>query len=213
MQTPRLLRLNCVSGAFALLLRCASLAAVELPERPANFLFDQGSVFPQEIAQRLSIRLQECARDHDIDIYAITLPTLQVMPSRVREKLEELGSAATEKWLKDRVGAVIVFDNEAGWVTIGISERAEREFSSVSLNMVLKDPLMTTRKRRLSPDKLEAAAIVLVDGLVELKMNSLKEQRRHSVVRFAFIAVLLIATILVGLSFWNKPRSADTLRE
>ena len=202
-----------VSGALALLLRCASLAAVELPERPASFVFDQGSVFPPEIAQRLSSRLQECARDHDIDIYAITLPTLQVMPSRVREKLEELGSAATEKWLKDRVGAVIVFDNEAGWVTIGLSERAEREFSSVTLNMVLKDPLMITRKKRLSPDKLEATAIVLVDGLVKLKMNSLKEQRRHSVVRFAFIAVVLIAVTLGGLSFWGKPRSADTRRE
>ena len=135
------------------------------------------------------------------------------MPSRVREKLEELGSAATEKWLKDRVGAVIVFDNEAGWVTIGLSERAEREFSSVTLNMVLKDPLMITRKKRLSPDKLEATAIVLVDGLVKLKMNSLKEQRRHSVVRFAFIAVVLIAVTLGGLSFWGKPRSADTRRE
>ena len=133
----------------------------------------------------------------------MTLPTLQVMPSRVRDKLDSLGAAATEAWLKDDLGAVIVFDNEAGWVTVFLSERTEKEFSTVALSLMLQNRLLQARKKHLSPDKLEDSAMVLVSGLTELKLSGMQEARRHAVFRYVFLAVFLI----LGGCGWVAVRS------
>ncbi len=169
-----------------------------------NHLLDQGHVFPPEIATRLSERLQATAREHDVHIYAVTLPTLQVMPSRIKEKLDTLGTAATENWLKDQIGAVIVFDDEAGWVTIGFSDRTEREFSTVTLNALLKDPLIGMRKIRESPKKLEAAAVLLAQVLSDLKDEAVRANRRRAIVQNISIGILLILAGLAALTSFRK---------
>jgi hypothetical protein len=130
------------------------------------------------------------------------------MPSRVKEKLEELGDIAAKKWLRDKVGAAIVFDNEAGWVTVALSDEAEKEFSSVAINMLLRDPVVATRKKGISPDKLEAAAMVLVNGLTDLKQKSEREYRRQARVRNAFLGLLVLAGILGGVLYASKARSS-----
>ena len=191
-----------------MLLRCESATAVDLPERPVGYILDQGHVFPPEIAARLSDRLQACAREYDIHIYAVTLPTLNVMPSRVREKLDELGTTSAKNWLKEKLGAVIVFDDEAGWVMIALSDRVEREFSNAELNMLLKDPMIQARKPGQSPKKLESAALILVDGLSGMKARITREEERHATVRRIFIAVLLGMCGLAALITVGKQRSA-----
>lgn len=176
----------------------ACFGAVEIPERPANHLLDQGHIFPPEVAKRLSDSLLACARDYDVHIFVMTVPTLQVMPSRVREKLDELGVTVTESWTKGLVGAVIVFDDEAGWVTVAASDEAEREFSAVAINMIFRDPLVETRKKHLSPEKLEAAAMVLVNGLTDLRIESNREASRHRKVRFV-LGFMLGGALLIML--------------
>lgn len=186
-----------------MMLASTQVLAIEAPERPADYLLDQGKVFPPEVAQRLSGSLKACARDHDLHIYVMTVPTLLVMPSRVREKLEELGTAVTESWTKGQVGAVIVFDNEAGWVTVAATDEAERMFSAVAIDMVFRDPLIETRKKHLSPEKLEAAAMVLVKGMTELKIKVDQEASRHRKIRIVFGSVLL-GILLIGLLGMRK---------
>lgn len=198
--------------SLAMILQTTSMSADEkVPEPPENYILDQGRVFPQEVIDRLSASLRACAHDYDLHIYVVTVPTLKVMPSREREKLEAFGDAVTEAWTKDRVGAVIVFDDEAGWVTVGASDEAEKHFSSVAINMMFKDPLVQTRKKHLSPDKLEAAAMVLVRGMTELRIRENQEAHHRRIVRIIFGSVFLIALILGGVGFLSQKRDADSI--
>lgn len=181
-----------------------SVSAVEVPERPSNYVLDQGGMFTPEVAHRLSASLKACAKEYDIHIYVMTVPTLQVMPSRVREKLEELGAAVTESWTKDKVGAVIVFDNEAGWVTVSASDEAERVFSAVAINMAFRKPLLDSRKKHLSPEKLEAAAMVLVNGMTELRIKANQEARRQKIALFTVASIGFGLLIIIGVATFRK---------
>ncbi len=184
--------------AVTLMLVTAHLfAEVSVPERPADYLLDQGKMFPPEIAQRLIATLKKCAREQNVHVYVMTVPTLQVMPSREREKLEELGTAVTENWTKGQIGGVIVFDNEAGWVTVGASEEAERVFSAVAINMVFRDPLIASRKKHLSPEKLEAAAMVMVNGMTDLKVKADREAKSHGTTRTIVMSVVFLGVLIV----------------
>ena len=196
-----------MAAVILLLAAMHIIAGDEIPKAPENHILDQGNVFSPEIVERMSTALRDCARTRDVYVYVVTVPTLKVMPSREREKLEALGKATTAAWTKDRVGAVIVFDDEAGWVTIGASEEAEKQFSAVAINMVFKDPLFQIRKIHLSPFKLEAAAMVLVNGFTDLKLKADREaqQRRRS--RMIFGSLMFLAAVIGGwgLVTWRGP--------
>lgn len=197
-------RWGLIVAALISILASVHSGAVEVPERPANHLLDQGLVFPPEVAKRLVDSLAACARDYDVHVYVMTVPTLQVMPSRVREKLDELGAAVTESWTKDQVGAVIVFDNEAGWVTVAASDEAERVFSATAINMVFRDRLVSTRKKHLSPEKLEAAAMILIKGMTDLRIKEIREAQIHRTISIVFGLLLVGGSIVLLLGMKRK---------
>ena len=180
----------------------------DIPEPPKSHILDQGKVFNLDATERLTKTLKDCAQVHEVFVFVFTVPTLAVMPSREREKLESLGRETTAAWTKDKVGAVIMFDDEAGWVTVGISDDAEKRFSSVAINMVIRNPLLETRNKRLSPAKLEAAAVVLVNGLTDLKLKSDERERHQKRKRIVFGAILLFALFVLILISFNRRTSS-----
>ena len=171
--------------ALLLLCPCRLLAqedAPELPGRPSDYLLDQGSIFPPEVAQRIVKALKACAHDYDVHIYVMTLPTAKVMPLRLREKIEEMSKAARVQWLKGQVGAVVIFDDEAGNVILGASEEAMKLFSPVAVNMVFKDPKLQSKKKRAAPEKLAGTVTLLIQHFTDLKakVNDEARGRRNS---------------------------------
>ena len=166
----------------ALLLGPSRLPAQdEVPERPADYLLDQGGIFPPEMAQRIVKALKACARDYDVHIYVMTLPTIKVMPVRLREKVEELSKETRAQWLKGQVGAVMIFDNEAGNVTMGASAEAMKVFSPLTVNTVFKDPKLHSKKKHSPPEMLAGSVTLLIQHFVDLraKVNEEARQRRN----------------------------------
>jgi hypothetical protein len=197
------------ASLFACVLAFAPIAHgqdVDVPPKPTDYLLDQGRVFPAEIAKRLQANLETCAKQHGIHVYVVTQPTLKVMPSRERDHLEQLGRAATEAWTKGEIGAVVVFDDEAGWVTVGASELAEERFSRVQLNMLMKDPNLEPRKKRASPAKLEQSAMVVVNGLIDLNAKYAQERKRQGFYRMIFGAIFVVAAIIGAVGLLVKRR-------
>lgn len=182
-------------------------AAVDVPLRPENYLLDQGDIFPPDVEQRIVSTLQTAAHDYDVHIYVMTLPTLQVMPSRVAEKLNELLSATRTEWLKGRVGAVIIFDDEAGRAAIGDSDEARKVFSPVALNMLLKDPKLQSKKKRSGPEKLASTVSLVVKGFTDLRTESNAAARKRSLVTGIFASIITAAIVAGGVVFALKRRA------
>lgn len=180
-------RLLCVA-AFFLSLTSLHAAAI-VPARPENYLLDQGTIFPPEVARRMEDALKACARDYDVHIYVMTVPSFKVMPSRVGEKISELLQATRTEWLKGKVGAVIIFDDEAGVVAMGESAEARNVFSPVALNMLFKDPRLQSKKKRNAPDKLAGAVSIMIQELTNLRAKANDEARKRRTMNLVFASI------------------------
>ncbi len=123
------------------------------------------------------------------------------MPVRSRLPFDETLNAARSKWLAGKVGALILFDDEAGWIAIAVSDEAKRIFSPDSLSAILRDPRLQSQRKHLSPDKLEAAVALLIQQFTELRVKTNEAARRHTL-RVA-LAASAVAAVVVGAAIYG----------
>ena len=190
--------LRCLAAILLLLGPVCLSASVDVPARPANYLLDQGEVFSPESAGRIADALKACARDYDVHVYVMTVPTLKVMPSRARETLEEMLKATQTQWLGAQVGVVIIFDDEAGWVTMAASDEAKRVFSPVALNMLFRDPQLQSKKKRNAPEKLAGTVTLVIQHMTDLRTKANEEFTRRRATNLVF-GVIVGGVILPGV--------------
>ena len=178
-------------------------SAVIVPDRPENFLLDQGVVFPPEAVQRLEAALAATARSHDLHIYVMTTPTLRSTPSRVGGKTSEFLNAIRAEWLKGKAGAVIIFDDEAGLVEMGASEEAWKIFPPAELTEIFRDPRLQSKRRRLGAAKLEETVMVLVQRLTELRVKNQDEERSRATMKIAGVIAGIVIVAGAGFIAWK----------
>ena len=177
--------------------------AVVVPDRPENFLLDQGVVFPPEAVQRLAAALTATAREHDLHIYVMTTPTLRSTPARVGGKANEFLNAIRAEWLKGKAGAVIIFDDEAGLVEMGASEEARKILPPAELTEIFRDPRLQSKRRRLGAAKLEETVMVLVHGLTGLRVRIQEEERSRAKRKTAGVIAGIVIGIGAGFFAWK----------
>ena len=192
--------LCCLAAVFLLLMPSRLHAEIDLPARPENHLLDQGGIFPEEVARRIVTSLAACVRDHDVHIYVLTMPPKTVMPSRNRGVFDETWKAARLKWLGGKVGAVIVFDNEAGWSAIGASEAAKNSFPPEALGAALRNPELQSKKKHLSPEQLEGTVALLIREFKDLRVNASDSKRRYMI--SLVVGVSVAAAAIAGASIF-----------
>ena len=196
------------------LLPPASISAgIEIPDRPPDYLMDQGGVLPPEKAREISAALNACARDYDIHIYVMTLPSLGVLPSRAREKLDEILETARSKWMTGKAGALLIFDYETGAASMAESEEARRIFSSIAMNLVFSDPQLQPSPKARYSEQLERGAKALIKRFSNLRMRAVEEEKRRRANIMVFWAITGGALLLVIATAVAKTRSATPRSE
>jgi hypothetical protein len=181
--------------------------AIAAPPKPDNHYLDQSAAFPPAIAREIAEVLKKCAREQDVHIYVLAVPTLKVMPSRVEATLEELLKATRDAWLEDEVGALIIFDDESGHATMAASEKAITEFSPVSINVLLKDPRLQSKTKRSAAEKLADTVTLLVEGFTELRTRQHAAERKREMTQVIFASIAGVATLLGIASFALRKRT------
>lgn len=172
-----------------------------LPKKPASHIIDPLHVLTPELTATLSARLTAAARTQDVHVFLLTVP---------RQKPEELSKLAEDlakTWIKDLIGAIIVFDDDTGKVTITTSDRVEHDFSSLAVNMFLQDQLLgTAHESGLSRDKLVETATEIAATFSEMKRKADHETHRQRVNNLIMGSIALLG---IGLAIWSalaKPK-------
>jgi len=171
-------------------------ALLPLPPGP---LLDLAKVLPLDATARLTAVLT-AARAQDVWIYVLTVPSLGVLPSRQREKLENLAKHYAAAWTQESVGAVLIFDGEGGLMSVETSPEARRRFSDVALQIGVKEPLEKIHQEGLSRDKLERSAQVMADALGRLQTQYRIEKRRQRTTNLIMAGIALLG---LGLALWG----------
>ncbi len=204
--------LCCLAAVFLLLIPSRLHAEIDLPARPENHLSDQGGIFPEEAARRIVASLAACVRDQDVHIYVLTMPPKSIMPSRNRVAFDETWKAARQKWLGGKIGAVIVFDNEAGWSAIGASEEAKNILPPETLSAVLRNPELQSKKKHLSAEQLEGTVALLIREFTDLRVNASDSKRRHTTRLVVGVSAAAAAIAGAGIFIVKRRRAAHASR-
>ena len=177
-----------------------------VPLAPAGFILDQANVLLPEAAARLSARLT-AASAADVHIYVVTFRTLGVAPSKQEEKLNARAKDFMKAWAPQKVGAMVVFDDEGGLMTVYPSPATEKRFTTFAVESAMREPLIAIQQSGLARDKLERSAEVVADTHVPLQTKWIADTRRQRTSNLIMGAVALLGIGLAIYSAIAKPKA------
>ncbi len=181
-------------------------AKEDIPPIPASHILDLGNVFLPETAKRLSAELTD-AQEKGVGVYVVTIPSLKVLPSKQSERLEKLANEYATAWLPKQPGAVLLFDDEGGLMTVVTSKRAEERFSSFILEMEFRQALAKIPPASISREKLQRSATIVAETLSKLEINAAKAERRQWL---SNLLMGLLAVAGVGLAVFSYLSGSNT---
>ena len=180
--------------------------AEPIPPAPASFILDQANVLLPEAAARLSTRLT-AASAADVHIYVATFRTLGVAPSKQEEKLNARAKDFMKAWAPQKVGAIVVFDDEGGLMTVYLSPATEKRFTTFAVESAMREPLIAIQQSGLAREKLERSAEVVAGTLVPLQTKWTADTRRQRTSNLIMGAVALLGIGLAIFSAVSKPKA------
>jgi len=178
----------------------AALPAEEpLLPLPAEPILDQAGVLRPDAVERLHTALT-AARAKDVWIYVLTVPSLQVLPSKQKEKLEATAKRYAKAWTPKTVGAIILFDDEGGLMSMETSKEAGRRFSDVAIQIAMEERTAKLQTEGLAREKLEKITLVAAEALCQLQAQYVEDSRRQRRINLIMGG---LAVIGVGLALWS----------
>lgn len=178
------------------------------PEKPARFVADEAGVLLPERAEALNQFLTTGARERGISIYLLTVRSLWVPPSQKKSRLAVLGHRYADRWIKDAVGMVMLFEDETGDAAVISSQETDRQFPPLQRKMALSDPLRRIQHGEgLTRDKLEGTVTTLFTTLSQLQDQAKADARRHRIVNSVMGCVAIVGVALIWYSTFRKRRT------
>ncbi len=186
-------------------LETASEFKFQIPPRPDGHIIDTAHFLTQDMLQNLEGALSREARDHDVNIYLLIVPSVQ------KNALDPITKQVAEAWTKNLFGATVVFDDGTGHVAIQQSEQVSKRFYEFELSVLLKDPMSVSKRPRVSREALQHTTLNLKDALHTLKMRANREDRNSLLTQIALGVLGLLAVVLGGLEYSRRNRIAGSM--
>ncbi len=178
-----------------------------LPPPPAGMILDSAHVLLPEALARLSSKLVS-ARTEKVAVYVVTVSTLNVPSSKQAERLDQLATEYAEGWLASTVGAVIIFDDQGGLMTVQLSPETNNRFPSFAIELELKGSLSKAQESGLAREKLERSANIVAETLGRHQADTAKVGRRNFIGNFIMSVVAIIGLGLAIMSSMSGPKSS-----
>lgn len=176
-----------------------------VPPAPTGHVLDQTGVFQPEAAARLSAHLTAAAAG-DVHVYVVTLRTLGVPASQRLDKIQTVAQDYAKTWAKDKVGAILLFDDEGGLMTVEFTPATERRFAGFAVEAAVKVPLGKIQHSGLARDKLEQSAYVITKALLPLQAKWVQDTHRQRTANLIMGAVAFLGLALALYSALAKPK-------
>lgn len=178
-----------------------------IPPKPASYILDRGNVLLPEHAARLHTFLESSAA-LGVQVYVITLPTLGVEHSKRVDRLQDLAKHYSDAWTSHTVGAVILFDDETGLITVDFSKQTSERFNSLALEGELKEALNEAQKIGLARDKIESMTVIVAEGLGKFQKRDLVSSHHQRIASFIMGSICLLGLGLAIFSITGKPKGS-----
>jgi uncharacterized membrane protein YgcG len=186
----------------------AHTADEPLLPRPQTHVLDQANVLLPEIAANLSAEFTKASQENSLNIYLLTIPNLKASSVDRKAALENVADQYAGAWIQG-TGALILFDDQSGLVSVAYSTEAKQLYSEVALDTQLREPLQAAQTSGLTREKLDRASRSVLRAMEKLKHETvLKTPGEHPVVKFIGGFLLLLAIVLVVHHSLNRKPAA-----
>lgn len=184
----------------------APVDATPIPPAPASHVLDQADVILPAVEAKMSARLL-AARLQDAEVYVVTVSSLGVPPSQQSETLEKLAGKYCAAWIPKQVGALLLFDDEGGLMTVVTSKKAEERFTAFLLEKEFRESLAKIPSEAISRVKLERSGIIVADTLVRLQSEAAKGDRTKLIGNIVMGTLAVLGIGLAILSALSGPKA------
>ena len=164
-----------------------------VPPRPSDFVLDSARFLGEETRRNLIESLSKEAKDHGVSVYLLTVPSLP------KNGIGPFTKRVAEEWTKDLFGAVVVFDDGTGLVSIERSELVSKRFYEFEFAAILRESMRLGKRPRLSRDGLFHTMKSVSAALSELKLRANKEDRDSLYTKIAAGSLALLAVLTIGV--------------
>lgn len=175
-----------------------------IPPRPAGHILDSAHFLTEEIFNRLNTTLEKESKDAGVDVLLLVVPSLQ------KNSLDPFTQKVSEVWTSGLFGAVVVFDDGTGRVSIQQSENVTKRFYEFELSVLLKDSMGSKKRPRPSREGLEHTTLSTMSALHELKMRA-ETNDRDSKKKRVILATVGIIAVLLGIFEYSRRKSRPEL--
>ena len=176
----------------------------KIPPKPSGQILDTAHFLTQTMLENLEEALSREARDNDVHVFLLTVPSVQ------KNALDPFTQRVAAAWTKDLFGATIVFDDGSGHLAIQQSDQVTKRFYEFELSALLKDPMSSSKRPKLSRDALQHATLNLMNALHTLKMRANREDRRALWTRVVLGTLGLVAVGLGGFEYYRRSKITDS---
>ena len=185
----------------------APVEVTSIPPAPASHVLDQADVILPDVEAKMSARLL-AARLQGAAVYVVTVSSLRVPPSQQAEALEKLAGKYCAAWSPKQVGALLLFDDEGGLMTVVTSKEAEERFTAFLLEKEFREGLAKIPGDAISRVKLERSGIIVADTLARLQSEAAKGDRTKLIGNLVMGLLAVLGIGLAILSALSGPKAA-----
>ena len=185
----------------------APVEVTSIPPAPASHVLDQADVILPDVEAKMSARLL-AARLQGVAVYVVTVSSLRVPPSQQAEALEKLAGKYCAAWSPKQVGALLLFDDEGGLMTVVTSKEAEERFTAFLLEKEFREGLAKIPGDVISRVKLERSGIIVADTLARLQSEAAKGDRTKLIGNIVMGLLAVLGIGLAILSALSGPKAA-----
>lgn len=185
----------------------APVEVTSIPPAPASHVLDQADVILPDVEAKMSARLL-AARLQGAAVYVVTVSSLRVPPSQQAEALEKLAGKYCAAWSPKQVGALLLFDDEGGLMTVVTSKEAEERFTAFLLEKEFREGLAKIPGDVISRVKLERSGIIVADTLARLQSEAAKGDRTKLIGNLVMGLLAVLGIGLAILSALSGPKAA-----
>ena len=185
----------------------APVEVTSIPPAPASHVLDQADVILPDVEAKMSARLL-AARLQGAAVYVVTVSSLRVPPSQQAEALEKLAGKYCAAWSPKQVGALLLFDDEGGLMTVVTSKEAEERFTAFLLEKEFREGLAKIPGDVISRVKLERSGIIVADTLARLQSEAATGDRTKLIGNIVMGLLAVLGIGLAILSALSGPKAA-----
>lgn len=177
-------------------------AGLKVPDRPKGHVSDTTHFLSEEAFRTLEATLEEVAKTRNVHVYAL------IVSSIPKGSTTAFTKQVADDWMRNQFGAIVIFNDETGQVSIRQSEEVAARFYDFELSSLLQESMSTKKRPRASREGFVYTVLRVKDSICLLKDRAELQERKSGRMKFYLGGACLVGLLAAGFGLIRKTQGS-----